>query len=86
MNIYVPGSKPPMLGKVIPDLIGNPYNGYITPTVGLMSSSLMETMGVLDPTYCNMNILEATNISFSQGTFEILLLFARLGYVTFPEG
>ena len=79
MNIYVPGSKPPMLGRVITDLIGNPYNGYITPTIGLMSSSLMETMGVLDPTYCNMNILEATNISFSQGTFEDYSTFCKAG-------
>ena len=29
---YVPGSKLPILGMVIPSLIGNPYNGYINPS------------------------------------------------------
>ena len=29
--IYEPGSKLVVLGMVIPPLIGNPYNGYITP-------------------------------------------------------
>ena len=30
-GLYEPGSKLPILGMVIPSLIGNPYNGYINP-------------------------------------------------------
>ena len=28
----MPGSKHPILGMVIPSLIGNPYNGHINPS------------------------------------------------------
>ena len=44
---YEPGSKLVVLGMAIPPLIGNPYNGYITPTIGLMTIPYyMEIMGV----------------------------------------
>ena len=35
-----------ILGMVIPPLVGNPYNGYINPTIGLMTIPYMEIMGV----------------------------------------
>ena len=34
---FEPESKLLVLGMVIQPLIGNPYNGYITPTIGLMT-------------------------------------------------
>ncbi len=34
---YVLGSKLLILGMVIPPLIGNPFTGYKTPTIGLMT-------------------------------------------------
>ena len=36
-NAYEPGSKLLVLGMVIQPLIGNPYNWYINPIIGLMT-------------------------------------------------
>jgi len=44
---YVPGSKLPILGMVIPHLVEILIMGIYTPTVGLMTIPLyMEIMGV----------------------------------------
>ena len=45
-----PGSKLPVLGMVIQPLIGNPYNGYITPYYWVDDHPLLYgNNGSLDP-------------------------------------
>ena len=47
---YEPGSKLPVLGMVIQPLIGNPYNGYITPYYWIDDHPLLYgNNGSLDP-------------------------------------
>ena len=47
---YVPGSKVAILGMVIPPLIGNPYNGYISPYYWVDDHPLLfGKNGSLDP-------------------------------------
>ena len=49
-KLYVPWSKLPMLGMVIPPLIGNPYNGYINPYYWVDDHPLLYgNNGSLDP-------------------------------------
>ena len=47
---YVPGSKVLILGMIIPPLIGNPYNGYISPYYWVDDHPLLYgNNGNLDP-------------------------------------
>ena len=47
---YEPGSKLPVLGMVIQPLIGNPYNGYMTPYYWVDDHPLLYgNNGSLDP-------------------------------------
>ena len=54
----MPGSKLPILGMVIPPLIGNPYNGYINPYYWVDDHPLLY-IGSLDP---STHIVDAKNI------------------------
>ncbi len=57
-SIYVPGSKLPILGMVIPPLVGNPYNGYINPYywADFPIPYFMEIMGVDRPDHTYENL------------------------------
>ena len=61
---YVPGSKLPILGMVIPSLIGNPYNGYINPSYWVDEHPLLYgNTGSLDPgTYLSTSLKDFTNV------------------------
>ena len=59
---YEPGSKLLVLGMGnLQPLIGNPYNGYINPTIGLMTPYYpYGNIGSLDPSTYGRNMISKT--------------------------